>query len=69
LQDWRTYRLIVSTTLRTIIAFDSGVRAAKTDPDREKVMQALYKNITLRVFDARQQKFIDTAGFAKQHFK
>ncbi|MGQ0571086.1 MAG: hypothetical protein ACT4P5_16415 [Armatimonadota bacterium] len=68
-QDWRTYRLFVSTSLGTIVAFDAGVRAAKTDAERGKVMQGLYKNVTLRVFDLRQQKLIDTSEFAKSHFK
>jgi hypothetical protein len=68
-QDWKTYRLVVSTTLSAIVAFDGGVRTATTDADRGKVMQSLYRSITLRVYDLRQQKFVDTGEFAKQHFK
>ncbi|HET8679873.1 MAG TPA: hypothetical protein VFM39_07105 [bacterium] len=68
-QDWKTYRLFVTTTLAKIVAFDQGVKTAQTDADRQKVFQALYAGITLRVIDLQTKKLVDDKDFIKNYFK
>jgi hypothetical protein len=68
-QDWKTYRLFVSTKLGDVAAFDAGLRAAKTDAEKLKAIQTLYKTINFRVFDLQAQKMIDDKEFVKAHFK
>ncbi|MGQ0548223.1 MAG: hypothetical protein ACT4PY_00930 [Armatimonadota bacterium] len=67
-QDWKQYRLFITAPLAKISAFDEGVRTAKTDADTQRVFQALYAGIVFRVFDLKQQKFIDDKEFVKVHF-
>jgi hypothetical protein len=67
-QDWKTYRLFLSTSLEKIAAFDQGVRTAQTDANRTKVFQALYTGAMLRVFDLQQQKWLESSEFVKQWF-
>lgn len=68
-QDWKTYRLFVTTTLAKIVAFDQGVKTAQTDADRQKVFQALYGGITLRVVDLQTKKLVNDRDFIKSYFK
>ncbi|MDR7421580.1 MAG: hypothetical protein QN159_03820 [Armatimonadota bacterium] len=67
-QDWRTFRLFVSTPFGSVAAFDRGVRTARTDTDRQKTHEALYAGATLRVFDLRQEKWLETTEFVRQWF-
>jgi hypothetical protein len=68
-QDWKTYRLLVATTLGDLTAFDASARTARTDADKQKATETLHKTIRFRVFDLQTQKAVDVNEFARLHFK
>lgn len=67
-QDWKTYRLLISSTQGKIADFDKSTRTATTDADRQKAFQALLGSIVFRVYDFQQKKMIDDKAFVKEYF-
>ncbi len=67
-QDWTGYRLFLSARLREYAAWAGA--AKKSEKEKQKASEAFAKaySLTFRVFDLKQQRFLDPLAFVKEHF-